>query len=47
MKDIARQIRSIVALAEPQLSRMNHDETGFKPFGFRYKGLPSSLAASS
>ena len=31
MKDIARQIRSIIATAEPQLSRMNHDETGFKP----------------
>lgn len=31
MKDIARKIRSIIATAEPQLSRMNHDETGFKP----------------
>jgi hypothetical protein len=31
MKDIARQIRSLISTAEPQLSRMNHDEMGFKP----------------
>ena len=31
MKDIARQIRSLISKIEPQLSRMNHDEMGFKP----------------
>jgi hypothetical protein len=31
MKDIARQIRAIIDTVEPRLSRMNHDETGFKP----------------
>ena len=31
MKDTAQQIRSIIAAVEAQLSRMNHDEMGFKP----------------
>jgi hypothetical protein len=31
MKDIAQQLRSIIATVEPQLSRMNHDDVGFKP----------------
>ena len=31
MKDIARQIRSLISKVEPQLSCMNHDEMGFKP----------------
>ncbi|MCJ7539189.1 MAG: DinB family protein [Desulfobacterales bacterium] len=31
MKAIARQIRSLISKIEPQLSRMNHDEMGFKP----------------
>jgi DinB superfamily len=31
MKDIALQLRSIIEAVEPQLSRMNHDEVGFKP----------------
>jgi len=31
MKDIARQIRSLISKLEPQLSRMNHDEMGLKP----------------
>ena len=31
MKDIARQIRSLISTVEPQLSRMNHDEMGVKP----------------
>lgn len=31
MKDIAQQLRSIIATVEPQLSRMNHDDMGFKP----------------
>ena len=31
MKDIARQIRSLISTVEPQLSRMNHDEMRFKP----------------
>ena len=31
MKDIAQQLRSIIAIVEPQLSRMNHDDMGFKP----------------
>ena len=31
MKDLARQLRSIVATIGPQLSRMSHDEMGFKP----------------
>jgi len=31
MKDIAHQLRSIIATVEPQLSRMNHDDMGFKP----------------
>jgi len=30
MKDIAQQIRSIIAAAEPRLSRMNNDGMGFK-----------------
>jgi hypothetical protein len=31
MKDIAQELRSIIAMAEPRLSRMNHDDMGFKP----------------
>ena len=31
MKDIAQQIISLISRVEPQLSRMNHDEMGFKP----------------
>jgi hypothetical protein len=31
MKDIARQIRSLISTIEPQLSRMNHHEIGVKP----------------
>ena len=31
MKDIARQIRSLISTVEPQLSRMNHDEMKSKP----------------
>ena len=31
MKDIARQIRSLISKIEPQLSRMIHDDMGFKP----------------
>ena len=31
MKDIPQQLRSIIATVEPQLSRMNHDDVGFKP----------------
>jgi hypothetical protein len=31
MKDIARQIRSLISTVEPQLSRMNHHEMGVKP----------------
>ncbi|MEJ2658174.1 MAG: DinB family protein [Desulfobacterales bacterium] len=31
MKDIARQLRTIIAKVEPQLTRMNHDAVGFKP----------------
>jgi hypothetical protein len=31
MKEVARQIRSLISEVEPQLSRMNHDEVGFKP----------------
>ena len=31
MKDIAKQLRAIIEMVEPQLSRMNHDEMGFKP----------------
>ena len=31
MKDIARQIRSFISTIEPLLSRMNHDDMGFKP----------------
>ena len=31
MKETARQIRSLISKVEPQLSRMNHDEMGFKP----------------
>ena len=31
MKEIARKIRAVIDSVEPQLSRMNHDETGFKP----------------
>jgi hypothetical protein len=31
MKDLAQQLRAIIETVEPQLSRMNHDEMGFKP----------------
>lgn len=31
MKDIAQQLRSLIATVEPQLSHMNHDDVGFKP----------------
>jgi hypothetical protein len=31
MKDLAQQLRSIVATVEPQLSRMNYDDTGVQP----------------
>ena len=31
MKDIAQQLRSIISMVEPRLSRMNHDALGFKP----------------
>ena len=31
MKDVARQIRSLILSVEPKLSRMNHDEMAFKP----------------
>ena len=31
MKEVARQIRSLISKVEPQLSRMNYDEAGFKP----------------
>ena len=31
MKDIARQIRSLISTIEPQLSRMSHHELGVKP----------------
>ncbi len=31
MKEIARQIRSLISKVEPQLSRMDHNEMGFKP----------------
>ena len=31
MKDIAHQLRSIIATIEPQLSRMNPEDMGFKP----------------
>lgn len=31
MKDIAREIRTLIYTAEPRLSRMNHDETASKP----------------
>ena len=31
MKDLAQQLRSIVATVEPQLSRMNYDGTGVQP----------------
>jgi hypothetical protein len=31
MKDIARELRHILATVEPQLSRMNHGHVGFKP----------------
>ena len=31
MKDIARQIRSLILSVESQLSCMNHDEVGLKP----------------
>lgn len=31
MKDVARQIRTIVGSVEPRLARMRSDETGFKP----------------
>jgi hypothetical protein len=30
MKEIARQLRSLISTVEPQLSRMNHDDMGFK-----------------
>ena len=31
MKDVARQIRSLISTVEPQLSRMNHHEMEVKP----------------
>jgi hypothetical protein len=31
MKEIAQQLRFIITSVEPQLSRMNHDDIGFKP----------------
>jgi hypothetical protein len=31
MKDIARQLRSIIAAVEPRLSQMSSEDTGFKP----------------
>jgi len=31
MKEVARQIRSLILTVEPQLSCMNHDEVRFKP----------------
>ena len=31
MKDIARQIRSLISKVEPRLFLMTHDEMGFKP----------------
>ena len=31
MKDIARQIRSLISMVEPRLSRMNDDDLVFKP----------------
>jgi hypothetical protein len=31
MKDIAQELRSIIEAVEPQLSRMVHDDMGFKP----------------
>ncbi len=31
MKDLAQQLRSIVATVEPKLYRMNHDDTGVQP----------------
>jgi hypothetical protein len=31
MKDIARELRSIMAEVEPQFSRMNHDDVALKP----------------
>jgi hypothetical protein len=31
MKDIAQQLRAILETVEPQLSRMNYDDMGFKP----------------
>ena len=31
MKDIAKQLRSIIETVEPQLSRMNDDDMSFKP----------------
>lgn len=31
MKEVARQIRSLISKVEPQLFRMNYDEAGFKP----------------
>jgi hypothetical protein len=31
MKDIAHQLRSIIAMVEPQLFGMNHDDIGSKP----------------
>ena len=34
MKEIARQIRSLISKVEPQLSRMNHDDVGLKPASY-------------
>jgi len=31
MKEVARQIRSLISTVEPQLSGMNLDKIGFKP----------------
>lgn len=31
MKEVARQIRSLILSVEPQLSQMNHDDMAFKP----------------
>jgi hypothetical protein len=31
MKNIANQLRSVIEMVEPKLSRMNHDEMEFKP----------------
>jgi hypothetical protein len=38
MKDIARQLRSIIATFEPQLSRMNQDAVGIKASPHAWSG---------